>query len=67
MAEKEEIKKDNEKILNNKEEMVSLKIKIAFIDKYNETYYKKGSIIEFKKTRADELLKDKRKLVEIAK
>lgn len=40
-----------------------LKIEIGFCDKYTNTDYKVGDIIEVEKDRYDELLKDERKLV----
>lgn len=59
-----------EKSVQNEEvnETIKLKIKIGFTDKYNESiFYKTDDIVEFEKTRAEELLKDTRKLVCICK
>ena len=52
-------------VLDNKE-IKNLRIKIAFTDKYTNVDYKENAIIPFEKDRADELLKDKRGLVENA-
>lgn len=43
---------------------MKLKILIGFRDKETSKLYKKGEIVNFKKTRADELLKNHDKLVE---
>lgn len=46
---------------------MTLKILVSFADKYNGTIYSAGDVIEFETKRAEELLKDERKLVEKAK
>lgn len=43
---------------------MKLKIKIAFNDKYNKNHYNVNDIVEFDDKRANELLCDKRNLVE---
>ena len=45
--------------------MYNLNIEKAFVDKYTEEEYVVGDIVTFKKERAEELLKDERKLVSI--
>lgn len=58
-----DVKADNV-IIEDKTEIIKLKILIAFTDKYNdEIHYKVNDAIEFEKSRAKELLKDPRKLV----
>lgn len=48
------------------EETVKLEILIAFTDKYTDENYTVGDKIQANKERADELLKDQRKLVKLA-
>lgn len=62
---KEEVKIKEETIKKEEiNEKIKLKIKIGFVDKYNESiFYKTNDIVEFEKSRAEELLKDPRKLV----
>ncbi len=48
------------------EEIVKLEILIAFTDKYTDKEYTVGDEIQVNKERADELLKDQRKLVKLA-
>ncbi len=48
------------------EETVKLEILIAFTDKYTDKKYTVGDEIQVNKERADELLKDQRKLVKLA-
>lgn len=48
------------------EETVELEILIAFTDKYTDKKYAVGDKIQVNKERADELLKDQRKLVKLA-
>lgn len=45
--------------------MYNLNIEKVFVDKYTEEEYVVGDIVTFKKERAEELLKDERKLVSI--
>jgi len=65
----EEVKVEEETIKKEeKNEKIKLKIKIGFVDKYNESIsYKTNDIVKFEKSRAEELLKDPRKLVCICK
>lgn len=66
-SEENEKKEKTTKKTNNQKsdsEKVKLKIRLAFIDKYNDVDYKENDIIEFEKERASELLSDKRRLVE---
>lgn len=82
LIQNEEMQIKEEKITQNKEiqieeeisqneetnKNIKLKIKMGFIDKYNESiFYKTDDIVEFEKSRAEELLKDPRKLVCICK
>lgn len=50
----------------NKIELVDLEILVAFQDKYTKEEYTVGDKRPFEKTRAAELLSDKRKLVKLA-
>lgn len=51
--------KDEEK----QDALMPLKIEIPFCDKYTGANYEAGSVVEFEKARAKELLADTRKLV----
>lgn len=58
-----DVKTDNI-IIENKREQVKLKILIPFTDKNDDNiHYTVNDIVELEKTRAEELLKDPRKLV----
>lgn len=48
------------------ERTIKLEILIAFTDKYTDKKYAVGNKIQVNKERADELLKDQRKLVKLA-
>lgn len=62
-----DVKTDNV-VIEDKKEKVKLKILIAFTDKYdNNIHYTVNEIVEFEKARADEILKDPRKLACICK
>ena len=68
MVKKNETKKVTEVAEKVVEEVtkdtVTLKIVKKFVDKYNKTEYIVGNTYEFSADRAQELLTDKRKLVE---
>ena len=62
--ETEKNKKENTTKTKSNSSKVKLKVLIAFTDKYTNDKYKVNDVITVDKTRAEELLKDKRKLVE---
>ena len=62
----EETKVTVKKEKTTQEETVKLEILIAFTDKYTDKEYTVGDEIQVNKERADELLKDQRKLVKLA-
>lgn len=59
----EKTEENNDEKELKKSEKVKLKIEIGFNDKYTGVDYKVGDIIPFEEKRAEELLKDSRKLV----
>ena len=66
MAKKNDNVNENELKKTVQEEIVKLEILIAFTDKYTDKKYIIGDKIQVNKERADELLKDQRKLVKLA-
>ena len=66
MAKKNDNVNENELEKTVQEEIVKLEILIAFTDKYTDKKYIIGDKIQVNKERADELLKDQRKLVKLA-
>lgn len=63
-TDKEVEAKEESKKAKNESSKAKLKVLVAFTDKYTEEKYKINSVISVSKERAEELLKDKRKLVE---
>lgn len=66
MAKKNDNVNENEAKSTEKEEIVKLEILTAFTDKYTDKKYVIGDKIQVNKERADELLKNQRKLVKLA-
>lgn len=66
LEKKEENKNETEQKTINESKKVQIKVEIPFTDKYDEKVkYVVGDILNIDKNRAEELLKDKRKLVSL--